>query len=389
MATGDFLDFGVAGPWSGGGFWEKFGKTMQNDTLLQYLSGVGAGIANKGIAGGTAAANDITMNTIATKKYAKLLERIMSGGMPGVDAKLSDKGLTINMARETPVGEPGPNPGQTGVAPLQMDAPQPSRLETQPSPFASGLPSMSASDLAGLNPELINQALQFKMYRDKMIADVGEDQFNRTYKQKLMEQVDAQIAEGKSLAAHREVSDAIAAYKALQPDLPPDALMYDYDKQEHGFKGSYKEWKEKESNDPAEMRIVERAMKDPKFAKAIKELRASGASTSNVNISPFDRTRQTGTAESINDVLAPDYIDKTKKGLGDNPSFYKPELVDALVKQGKSEEEAQGLINNALLKDRIESGLKQAYQNVGKTVTRGKDGWYVDGKIVREYPNGY
>jgi hypothetical protein len=298
------------------------------------------------------------------------------------------------MARETPIGEPGPNPGQTGVAPLQMDSPQPSRLETQPSPFASGLPSMSASDLAGLNPELINQALQFKMYRDKMVADMGEDQFNRTYKQKLMEHVDAQIAEGKSLteerkslAAHREVSDAIAAYKALQPDLPPDAIMYDYDKQEHGFKGSYKEWKEKESNDPAEMRIVERAMKDPKFAKAIKELRSSGASQ--VNISPFDRTRQTGTAESINDVLAPDYIDKTKKGLGDNPSFYKPELVDALIKQGKSEEEAQGLINNALLKDRIESGLKQAYQNVGKTVTRGKDGWYVDGKIVREYPNGY
>ncbi len=339
-----YNDFGIAGPFTGGGgggFLEGLGNLFKDKQFLSYLSALGAGIAGPN---STASALDTrTQQNIQTQNYSSLLGKILGGEMPGYSLSVDDKGLTMKAQRSTPIGELGPNPGQTGIEPLQMDSPQPKmdKYTGDPaSPFALGQLNLTASDLAGLTPELISNLMQLKMAKDEQVANRESAATERDYKSKLMQKIDAEIAaeaENRKLRGAEADNDAeknrIAWYKAQNPDKPADQLMYEYDVKFNGFKGSIKDWKDKEPNEPAEMRMLNRAMTDPAFKKIMIEMRRAGAT--NVNISPGEKVMQEGLAKDKLTVLDPDFADNVRKQVDSGviampEAELKPKVVNAM-----------------------------------------------------------
>jgi hypothetical protein len=266
MDTGQDYDTGLSG--KGGGFLDKLKGLFSNKMFAQYLSASGADISQTGSLGKNL--NSAVQGDISSQNYAKMMQRVLSGQMPGVNASVDDKGLSFKVARETPVGSPGPDPGTTGVPMIspkntgggtQMDSPMPN--QGQFNPFQPGQLNFSASDLAGLTPEMmqsvVNEKLTMEQMRQKSLNDLYEH--HRQTVNDAMENAlkGIQIENYKSEDQRRQEESQIAWFKAQKETTPADEQMYEYDKENNGFKGSLKEWKEKSSADPTEQRNYELA----------------------------------------------------------------------------------------------------------------------------------
>jgi hypothetical protein len=262
-------DYGIGLPGKSG-ILDKIKSVMKNKMFAQFLSAAGADISETGNLGKNL--NSAVQGDISSQNYAKMMQRILAGQMPGVNASIDDKGLSFKVARETPVGSPGPDPGTTGVPMLTPSTPnlQNEQNQGQFNPFQSGQLNFSASDLAGLTPEMmqsvINDKLSMEQMRQKSMNDLYEhqrqalnDASERAYRQQLIKQSEAQISNYQSEDQRRQEESQIAWFKAQKESTPADLQMYQYDVENNGFKGSLKEWRDKIAADPTEQRNYELA----------------------------------------------------------------------------------------------------------------------------------
>lgn len=265
MASGGYLDFAKflgltekqanASLGGGGGNWLT--NLLGNKMFQELLGAAGADISQ-----GTGGKNTLAALTknIASQNYSKILQQILGGGMPGTEAKISDKGLTLNLARETPVGEAGPNPGQTGIPQMGGGASQgtPGRgMEDYLNPFGQGLSNLSASDLAGLDPQMLTQALGLKLQGEQFKQQVLSNIQDRLLKSRNIDVME-NYYQGllREQAANTEV-DKVKAATALIKEMNEDQRTelqknYEYAK-EQGYKGSLAEFKVL-SDDPSSIR---------------------------------------------------------------------------------------------------------------------------------------
>jgi len=164
---------------------------LENMLLLQYLSGAGQDIGS-GNAIGTNV-NAITQQNIQSRNFMKLLQKMLSGqGVPeGGKMTMDSKGTKI----EVPSSAGNPLAGSVGLTqgsqdpmaqgkPLSGASPQASQaplynpnMSNFLNPSASPL-GISGADLAGLTPDNISQALQFKFgqeaFQQKKLTDAAD-----------------------------------------------------------------------------------------------------------------------------------------------------------------------------------------------------------------------
>lgn len=422
MGSNGFFDFGIAGPFEGavsgaagvgtgfgGGLGSIFSRLLSGvksnpDLLAQYLSGMGAGLNNGGVAGMTNNMNSITQNTIATRHYADALRRVLGGDMSGgAKVAMDENGLSIKVpqgqdanANDATAGSPQ-SQGKRNIGDLM-------------SPFQSGLPNFSASDLAGLTPEMLGQVIGMKMSKDQAVSNRELELLDQQYKAANLEVMknyyDAQVKNMESdneqnrLEGFRKLFDTLRGDTLDQPfimpykgnkitirewnALPKEEQEYAIHLNEAGDKALSRE--EFKLLDPTEREnFLVKAMKNPKLMAAAKELARAGASS--INLGPMATEIEKGKGKGIAEVTAPGFEAEVRKGIG-NVAFKYPEQLEALVtkKAAKDEAEAKTMLERHYVSKAIEDSLIQAYGSVGKKVDRGSDGWYVDGKIVRRFP---
>jgi len=166
---------------------------LQNRLFLQFLSGAGGAISSGQPIG--PALNQITQQNISSQNYLKLLQKMLSGEeVPeGGKVMMDSKGTKIDIPK-TALKEFGSDLG--GIAPDLGGPSTASDTRTQDqtklrqlealNPFPSSQPSISAADLAGLTPQDISQALQFKFGQEKLEEEKINSLIDRMYKSALM-----------------------------------------------------------------------------------------------------------------------------------------------------------------------------------------------------------
>jgi hypothetical protein len=396
----NFFDFGIAGPFEGGSgggagagigaFFQKlFGGIKENpDLFAQYLSGAGAGLNEGGLAGMTNNMNAITQNTIATKHYANLLQKVLGGDMSGgAKVSMDENGLSIKVP-----GAAANANDATGGTPQGQGK---KFLGDFSSPFQSGLPNFSASDLAGLTPEMLGQVINLKMAKEQMTADAYDKEVKRQ-----MDMMDQQfkaanlevmknyyegIMENQRVDNEQAAKDSARKWIELLTKDERTELQknYEYAKEE-GFKGTLADFKV-EGGTPTALKEYEYAKKEGFKGNFIDFIKTQHPAT-NINLGPYATAIERGKAESINDVLSPDFEAKVEKGAVDEVDKH-PDQIKTLVAKGaaKNQTEARSMLETHYKNKAIEDALIQSYGNIGKQVTRGKEGWEVDGKVVRRY----
>lgn len=390
---------------SGGGFFGGVGDLFKNKLFLQYLNEAGKALAAPKAPGQTTAGNvinavsGVTAQSGQNKNLVDIFSKMLGGQAPGTTAKIDDKGVTINLARETPVGQPGPNPGQTGVPSLTTSQSQLGGLQN---PFVSGLPNFSASELAGLTPEMITQALGFRLNQQQAANEAAfkaqqlasENIFRQAQINEINSRIEQDREQAKIARMKAEAIDPLdKPFPIKVPELgevttrqwnalPKEEQMYSI------YRANAKEGKvlsreEYKNLDPTEKeKFLRSAMKDPKLMKAAKEL--AQAESTQINLSPFEETKQREGAQAVANVLSWDYPDKVMK---DYDPVSNMNRIKEYQKKGMSFTDAQNKAAYVTKLKRMHEGIVQAYRSIGKEVTTdNKTGWFVDGKLVRAFP---
>jgi hypothetical protein len=313
----------------GGGFLGaigKFGTLMSNPLIQQYLSGTGKGLTQGGFQGGIGAASDITQQNNTNQNYLKVLKKMLSGDLAdGASIKHTKAGTQITIPKVTPEGEPGPNEGDNALGGIFPEA------------GAVGTPSnnnpmaqLSMTDLSGLSPDMITQALQFRMSKEALDQRKYESSLDEVHKGALDKYHQANIAnmEADNKLAREKMNEVEPLDKpfAIQYGgkdisvrqwnaLPKDEQDYAIHVADKGSKAiSREEFKLLEPTDRE--KFLTKAMKNPKLMKAAKELEAAGSTTINVG----ERVMEEGRAKDKLTILDPSFASDTKaevmKSLG-------------------------------------------------------------------------
>ena len=158
---------------------------LENQLFLQYLSGAGSAMSAGQPVG--PALNQVTQQQISSRNYMKMLQKMLG---KGVEFKSDAEGKATVIGELSKVLGMEEGEGQeqgTGTlenAPLGTSK-QPSQggLISMLNPSSSPLGDFTASDLAGLTPKDISQALQFKFageeLGDKRINDIVDRELKR------------------------------------------------------------------------------------------------------------------------------------------------------------------------------------------------------------------
>jgi len=303
---------------------ETTGGLLNNKLLLQYLSAAGMDISGGGVLG--ANVNQVTQQNISAQNYAKLLKNILSkGGKISMDQQnISIKAPSAAFqgpegpGTASPLGAPQENIGlrgesgtagvSTGVNKLRkMEATPESRSESDllssllmgnlgiENPSASPLGDISAADLAGLTPQDISQALQFRFAQDEQAQQRINDAFNNAYKAALMGQMESE-AIYKENEQVRKLLDSLRTSPLEVPGisgltleewekLPADVKSYSYyafdAKKNNEEVLSFNEFKQQ--SDPSSLiQYYKMGEADPEFKKWLLEYKAAGATQINI-----------------------------------------------------------------------------------------------------------
>ena len=257
-----------------GGFLSGLDSLFKNKLFLQYLSAAGADIA-QGTGGKNV--NAATQQNIAAQNYSKLLAQMLGGDFSGGGKITMDSdGATFKVPAPvpqqagTPVGsapnQRGASPGTgTGAAPVAENL---RNLSLYTSPFGTSQSGISASDLAGLSPEMIASALQFKFgkeeFEQRKLMDVAELMYRGAqlesdipYRQALTnESLQRVIASNLDVSENTPIFDLpgtglkLTRREAvdLMTTVPPDdrtALMKEYEfAMSQGFDKGFMEFKD-------------------------------------------------------------------------------------------------------------------------------------------------
>ncbi len=362
MGIGDFL--------GGLGSNKSLNDIFSNPLILQYLSGIGSGLVEGGFKGGVKNAGAITQQNISTQNYMKMLTRMLGGDMSDGGKMTMDKdGMKLSLPPST--------------SPTQMDSPMPggsklNNMEGQFNPFASGQPSFSVSDLAGLNPELISQALQLTMQQEGMKQKSVNDVVNQALNLKQIEYYGSLIEENKAQAEIAKGKNEIEAFKALTKDERTELRKnYEFAKEE-GFKGSLVDFKNSGGTPTSydEYKLAKEEGYKGKFTDFITMKAKAGSTT--IQLSPFEQTRQRELAQSQADVMSPSFSSNVTKDLSkSNPEDW------AYPAEASSVEDIPRIQQIRTLRE-MDSRIRQAFSE--DKIERKSDGWYRNGKLIVRNP---
>jgi hypothetical protein len=177
-------------------------NALDNKLLLQYLSAAGQDISSGQPI--STNVNQVTQQNIASQNFNKLLNLMLGASVtPDNPMKVSTDGnkfkFDLDMSGIEGGGLSGANLGEGNIReaialmgagnqtpttqPQPQPQPQPSTRPSTPNPLAS----LSGADLAGLTPEMISQALQFKIGAEQMGQQEYNDYINNLYKMGMLE----------------------------------------------------------------------------------------------------------------------------------------------------------------------------------------------------------
>lgn len=201
------------------------GDLFQNKLFLQMLAGAGQSIgAGQGPAAGL---SPVIQQNISSQNYMKLLAKMLAGEIPeGGKITHTDTGTNISMPRESLA----PSKPSISESPGSDESLQQSRDffrggQYSPeqiggaNPFVDSQPHTSAmdsspSDLAGLTPEMISNALQFKFAKEEMGQKRFSDIMDAMYKGGMLGVAERGAAVGERGVAVDEAGIPISASKA-------------------------------------------------------------------------------------------------------------------------------------------------------------------------------
>jgi len=299
----------------------------QNALLFQYLMAAGQDIGSGNPAGSNVA--NVFNQNLQTQKYAKLLQTLLSGG-----GKVTMDKENVNIKAPTSAFQPEPKaalgPGITpntvdpttqaragSLVPQPMSGAQPKQQDQSGllssllkgnlgdvNPSSSPLSALSKSDLAGLTPQDVSQALNFKFKDVELGRATANDVINNLHKVSLIQQAQqaATIAERRTaiaeLAEMRQWEEAIKQSPLSVPGLgqlsldtweklPTDVKAYSYytfnAKQNNEKVLSFKEFKSQA--DPSSLvQYYNLGKADPEFKNWLMKYNESKRSTTNINI---------------------------------------------------------------------------------------------------------
>ena len=219
----------------GGGGGGKLSNLFENKLFLQMLSAAGQDIsAGEGVGKRLGA---VTQQNIATQNYAKLLKKILSGEIEGGKMTMSDTGMKIDIPKSAlDIGqelaiEGSQLPGGSGIDWAKEGSPfkGPKEAMDLVNPSASPLGNLSGADLAGLTPQDISQALQFKFTQEQFRQKKVSDLIDQVYKGALTEQALATAAKARRPVVPKD--DRTAAIK-----------NYEYAKLKEGYTGTFEDF---------------------------------------------------------------------------------------------------------------------------------------------------
>jgi len=294
-------------------------------------------------------------------------------------------------------GQQGQNPvnygGGAAVQPANPNAQLPSQrtnlMDAILNPSSSSLDA-SGANLAGLTPQdlstALNDAINFETTRRGAYTAASDVQYKQAYIDEMAQRREAALIDR---GAFPVPVPGVGTVSFKQWDaLPNDTKTY----------AAYV-YQQRQMNpnepimSPAEWQMVDKDtkigfLKELDKNKRLEELqiRLNRASSTNINLSPYERTKQTELAKAEADVEAPAYVDSVVEDLKkrDPMAWMDPSNVSKYVSKGMSEDAAIDMSRKEMVLKEIDARLRQAYK--GKSVTRKVDGWYVDGKLVRRNP---
>ena len=395
---------------------EGLDALSQNKLAMQYLAGLGADLsaygANTDKGFQPANVNAITNQAITAQNSAKqqsqFMQMLKEAFNPDTTSELKagPKGLTMSLDPNSDMMKnilsgPGSNSedfykgiGATGdniPAPTAV-TPTPPPGGTTPNPFDFGQYNPSASDLAGLTPEIMANNLSGALNVVGMQQKLGME---RDYKSKLMDNIESEIAARVAKTNQENILD-----KPYPITLPSGEVVTnrqwsslpDKTKQESTFfhlgrqKGMDEEaitkaWKS--SNETEKTKFIREALADPKVMEAEVKLRKSGA----INLgAELEKKRAMSGVDRENDILKPSFYQSIEKDLSTRlrTEWKMPGEASVLAKRHNiTEEQATKAIQQSLVRREMDAQIKQVYP--AATWIKGQ-GWIVDGKVVVRDP---
>jgi hypothetical protein len=422
-----------------GGF--KLGDLFKNDTFLQGLSSIGSSIAtgptgmkNPFVAG----LDSFVQSNLMNKNFLKLLK---GGGKIAID-KDATKLHIPHTTQDTTSPVEGASAAEMGAGD-QVDGAENSSLGANVlkalsmilgggmgtsnqtggpvNPFGDAS-DIKLSDLAGLNPEMISNAMGLKLKQSELAQKSINDLNDMSYRNAVLAQnaphIQSQTALNKAQAENLTPSIQV-------PGVPVPMNMDDYIKWENNNKVepldklspytvpgigrvtnrqfqalpdneknysiyatalgpnvkpmSRKEFDKMEPT--AQGKFLNELMSDPKKMAAEIKLRQSGATA----INTFDQGIQRGKAAAITDVTAPDFVSNIIKDLSKSDDWdYSSEIKRFATENKVSSSDAKKIIQKKSTIKEMDARIRQAFKE--NEVVRKVDGWYVDGKLIVRNP---
>jgi hypothetical protein len=224
------------------------GKLFENKLFLQYLSGMGGAMSAGEPVG--PALNQVTQQNISSQNYMKLLAKMMKGEIPeGGSHQVTTDAEGTKMTFKMPKNVLGGTAENTVLA--QQGAGLPGGSGTDWSFLnPSSSPVSSSADLAGLTPEMISQALKFKLAGEEMEQKKITDYTDMIYKKALTEQALATAEKTKPSITIPGTDIKLSQdqwvewYKAATKDERTSAIKnYEY-AQSKGYSGSFEQFQD-------------------------------------------------------------------------------------------------------------------------------------------------
>jgi len=276
--------------------------------MMQYLSGAGSAISQGNPMG--PALDQVTQQNITNQSFMKLLQTLLGGDSLPAGAKISADRDNFSMKLPTStlggLGEGGFAADKNLVQGRRIpQAQMPNIPAQQPqgglsplvNPSSSPLGALSVADLAGLTPQHISQALQFKFHQDQMEQKKITDATDMTYKEALTLQALESIGTSRTNAQTARLKALTELQKSLRtsplsvPGLGKVSLdewnaldtktkAYSYYAFDAKSKDEeimpYNEWSQ-QINDPTAKQLYDLAVEDPAFGEWLTRYQESGA----------------------------------------------------------------------------------------------------------------
>lgn len=385
----------INAPALGGGSTGLMGNLFKNPLFLQLLSAGGASLASGKI---DPLAGAVQQN-ISSQNYWKVLKKMFAGDIPeGGKIVQTDTGMQIHLPKieggATPTtsssgGDEGANDLLGTLKGMLSGGP----VGFQPSQ------SISASDLAGVTPEMLSQMFGMKVntamaqeeMRNRKMADIA-DIFYKNRNLDIMENYYQGLL--KNSADQNEIDqyrNYIAAWKEMNADDRTN-FQKEYDfAVSQGYKGEPWEWKTL-ADDPETIKLYKAAVDEGSFDPKkdgglwgfIKKRAQAGATV----ISPYDRATQTNQASREADILSPDFASNVQQDLMKaDPAFDEPgpaEYTPIMKQYNVTRAEAQAAIVREKVRKAMGTRIRQVYGDAVQWKLG--DGWYLNGKRIVKDP---